>query len=184
MPIAAIVLCGGRSSRFGSDKTRAVLDGRPLLDHVLDALPDDWPIVAVGPARTTSREVTWVREDPVFAGPLAALAAGMRRIETPTFVLIGADMPYAGTAVTDLTQRLADTPDDLDAVLGRTPDGRLQPLLLAARADASRAMMPTNPADASLMSWVKNLRWATHDIGALQAHDIDTPADFIPPQVF
>lgn len=184
MSTTAIVLCGGRSSRFGSDKTRALLEGRPLLDHVLAALPDDWPIVAVGPARTTSREVTWVHESPVFAGPLAALAAGVERIETPAFVLVGADMPYAGAAVTDLAQRLAQSPHDLDAVLGRTPDGRLQPLLLAARSVLSRSTMPTDPTDASLMSWIKTLRWAAHDVGDLQAHDIDTPQDFTPPPVF
>jgi len=36
--IAAIVLAAGASSRFGSSKALARLDGRPLLEHVLDAL--------------------------------------------------------------------------------------------------------------------------------------------------
>jgi molybdenum cofactor cytidylyltransferase len=36
--IAAIVLAAGASSRFGSPKALAPLDGRPLLEHVLDAL--------------------------------------------------------------------------------------------------------------------------------------------------
>lgn len=34
----AYILCGGRSSRFGSDKARAVIDGVPLLLHLGDAL--------------------------------------------------------------------------------------------------------------------------------------------------
>ncbi len=36
--IAALVLAAGASSRFGSPKALARLDGRPILDHVLDAL--------------------------------------------------------------------------------------------------------------------------------------------------
>src|SRR5215218_5056081 len=36
--VAAIVLAAGASSRFGSPKPLARLDGRPLLEHVLDAV--------------------------------------------------------------------------------------------------------------------------------------------------
>jgi molybdopterin-guanine dinucleotide biosynthesis protein A len=36
--ILGAVLAGGRSSRFGSDKAMALLEGRPLIDHVILAL--------------------------------------------------------------------------------------------------------------------------------------------------
>lgn len=38
MTLAAIVLAAGAASRFGSPKALAVLDGRPILEHVLDAV--------------------------------------------------------------------------------------------------------------------------------------------------
>ncbi|MBO1753996.1 molybdenum cofactor guanylyltransferase [Allobranchiibius sp. CTAmp26] len=181
MDLTAIVLCGGRSSRFGSDKTRAPLDGRPLLDHVLDTLPPDWPIVAVGPRRTTARTVTWVREEPAFAGPLAALAAGLASLATPTFVLVGADMPYAAGTAVALTEQLSRAPEDVDAVVGRTPDGRMQPLLLACRTAAARSALPPDPVGASLMSWVRRLRSSAYDVTATAAHDVDTPGDLTGP---
>lgn len=181
MSTAAIVLCGGRSTRFGADKTRAVLEGRPLLDHVLDALPPDWPIVLVGPRRTTSRDVVWVRETPAFGGPLAALATGLARIETSTFTLIGADMPYAGATARLLAARLQRASDDIDTVIARTPDGRLQPLLIAARTPAGRKALPADPSDASLMTWLRRMHAAPHDIDDATAFDIDTPAD-LPPE--
>ncbi len=177
MPATAIVLTGGRSSRFGSDKTRALIEGRPLLDHVLDSLPASWPIVAVGPARRTSREVVWVREEPMHGGPLAALAVGLALVETRSFVLLGADMPHVSDVPLILAGRLDDEPDEVDAIAARTPDGRLQPLLLAARTEPGRRALPTDPAGASLMSWLKNLRYEPHDVSGQQAHDIDTTAD-------
>lgn len=181
MSTTAVVLCGGRSLRFGSDKTRALLAGRPLLDHVLDALPADWPIVTVGPARTTSREVTWVREQPAFGGPLAGLAAGLSQVDTAMFALLGGDMPQVGDTPAAMIRRLLGEPDDVDAVVAQSPDGRLQPLLSAARTELSRTSLPRDPVDASLMSWIRKLRWRAHDIGERPAYDIDTPTDLMGP---
>lgn len=177
MDPTAIVLCGGRSSRFGSDKTRTPLDGRPLLDHVLDSLPADWPIVAVGPRRTTARTVTWVREEPAFAGPLAALAAGLAAVRSPAVVVLGGDMPYAADAAVALAEQLSREPEDTDALIGRTPDGRLQPLLLACRTEAARHALPHDPAGASLMSWARRLRHSAYDVTPAAAHDVDVPGD-------
>ena len=52
-----IVLAGGASSRFGSDKLAAPLDGRPLLHHALDAVAAvaDHVIVVVGPGQAGPR---------------------------------------------------------------------------------------------------------------------------------
>ena len=177
MDPTAIVLCGGRSSRFGSDKTRALIEGRPLLDHVLDALPVDWPLVAVGPPRPTTRTVTWVREEPAFAGPLAALAAGLATVRTSAFVVLGGDMPYAARAAVALAEQLARAPEDVDALIGRTPDGRLQPLLLACRTAAAREALPADPVGASMMSWARQLRHSAYDVTPAAAHDVDVPDD-------
>ena len=38
MRVVGLVLAAGAASRFGTDKLAAELEGRPLLDHVLDAL--------------------------------------------------------------------------------------------------------------------------------------------------
>jgi molybdopterin-guanine dinucleotide biosynthesis protein A len=38
MKLLGAIIAGGQSSRFGSDKALALLDGRPLIDHVADGL--------------------------------------------------------------------------------------------------------------------------------------------------
>ena len=36
--VSAVILAGGRSSRFGRDKLAEPIDGRTLLRHVIDAV--------------------------------------------------------------------------------------------------------------------------------------------------
>jgi molybdopterin-guanine dinucleotide biosynthesis protein A len=93
--IAAIVLAGGRGSRLGGfDKSAVEVDGRPLLDHVLDAVRGCAPVIVVGPPGIVRPGVTTVREDPPFGGPVAAIAAALDAL-APT--LPGAPAPPAET---------------------------------------------------------------------------------------
>ena len=65
-----MVLAGGRGSRLGGvDKASVVVDGRTLLDHVLDAVALAELIVVVGPRKADVPGVTWAREDPPGGGP-------------------------------------------------------------------------------------------------------------------
>jgi molybdopterin-guanine dinucleotide biosynthesis protein A len=94
----AVVLAGGRSRRMGGgDKTRLPVDGTPLLDRVLAALPPDTGAVVVGDERPTSRPVTWVREEPPYAGPAAAVAAGLPMVVRDVVVLLAGDLPLLTT---------------------------------------------------------------------------------------
>lgn len=81
VPWTAVVLAGGRGSRMGGvDKPRIEVDGRTLLARVIAGIPTDVPIVMVGPMHddAIARKVRVVREEPVFGGPVAALAAALQ----------------------------------------------------------------------------------------------------------
>lgn len=71
------VLAGGRSSRFGSDKAEALLDGIRLLDHAAATL-GAWcdAVVVIGrddPAHASAPD--WPRPD---CGPLGGVAGALR----------------------------------------------------------------------------------------------------------
>jgi molybdenum cofactor cytidylyltransferase len=64
--VIAIVLAAGASSRFGAPKLLADLGGRPVLQHVLDALDaapvDDVVIVLGAGHEETERAIAWRRQ--------------------------------------------------------------------------------------------------------------------------
>lgn len=128
--ISALVLCGGRSARFGSDKSLALLAGRPLLTHVIEA------------ARALCAEVLLVDKDParyrgLSAGarlvvdrspletPLAGLEAGLAACAHETALLLAGDMPLAADAA--LIAALEGALDGADAA-APVAGGALQPL--------------------------------------------------------
>jgi molybdopterin-guanine dinucleotide biosynthesis protein A len=175
-PPTAVVLCGGAGRRFGGDKTRADLAGSPVLDHVLDGLPSDWPVVCVGEPRQTERPVRWCREDPPGGGPVAAIAAALPHVVSPVVVVLGGDMPYAAGPAPSLAHQLDEAPE-LEAVLGRDGDGRLQPLLAAYRTEALRAAVPQPAAGTPLMRLLDSLRTLVVALPDGAALDVDTTED-------
>jgi molybdopterin-guanine dinucleotide biosynthesis protein A len=174
--VTAVVLCGGAGLRFGGDKTRADLAGSPVLDHVLDGLPAEWLVFCVGAPRPTSRVVRWHREEPPGGGPVAGLAAALAHLESPVVVVLGGDMPYAAGSAPDLVARLGVSAD-VDAVVGRDGDGRLQPLLAAYRTDALVRSLPAEPAGTPLMRLLDPLRTLVVEVPEEAALDVDTAED-------
>jgi molybdenum cofactor cytidylyltransferase len=63
MHVTALVLAAGAATRFGSPKQLAPLDGRPLLQHPLDALADagidDVVVVLGAEAAAIEAAITW-----------------------------------------------------------------------------------------------------------------------------
>lgn len=90
-PILGAVLAGGRSSRFGSDKAMALLDGRTLLDHARAGLaPHAAEVVICGRSGGLPDRP---RPD---MGPLGGLNAALHHALSHGFIGVlttGCDMP-------------------------------------------------------------------------------------------
>jgi molybdenum cofactor guanylyltransferase len=184
--VAVIVLAGGASRRWGGrDKTAALLDGRPVLEHAVRALVAGAGVrcadaVVAGPRSDAAvlPGVTWVREEPPGGGPVAGLAAGLGRLgPSVDVVVLGAgDAPFAGEAVPAL---LAALTDGMEGVIGVDPSGRDQVLLGAYRFPALRRALVTleDPAGARVRDLVAGLKLGRVPVGARAALDLDTPED-------
>jgi molybdopterin-guanine dinucleotide biosynthesis protein A len=174
-PITVVVLAGGGSTRFGSDKLAAPLGGTTVLDHLLAGLPPRWPVVLVGPPRPTVRpDATWVQEDPAGGGPLAAVAAALAVVATPRVAVAAGDMPFAAAALPVLTEALVGAGAGT-AVVARV-GGRENPLLAVYDRDAVRAALP----DATGGLPARTLLAVPHvvvDVPEALGRDVDTRAD-------
>lgn len=140
----AVILAGGRSSRLGgTPKQDLVLGAASLLDRALEAASGAARRVVVGPDPGTLPDgVQSCREEPAFAGPAAAIAAGLDALAglealagphahaPAAFVLVLAcDMPHAAEAVRVLCAALPDAADaGKQGVIAQAADGTNQPL--------------------------------------------------------
>jgi len=140
--VAAVVLAGGKSRRFGSDKLVAAVSGGSLLEQALVGLPDSAPVIVVGPERPLRGATRFVREDPAGGGPAAAMVVGLRAaldLDVDDFLVLPGDAPAAGLAAVLLRQVLADTA--AAAVVGTDASGFEQPLQLALRRSAAEQLV-------------------------------------------
>ena len=133
--VAALVLAGGRSRRFGTDKLAAEISGRPLLDGALDAAlaaADAQVVVVGGVERALPDGVLVTREEPAYAGPFAAVAAGLALVDADVVLVLAGDLLDPGPAIPALLAALAAQPH-ADAAVVVDASGRRQTLLAAFR---------------------------------------------------
>lgn len=189
--VTAIVLAGGRSSRFGSDKLVAEVDGRPLLHHPIAAVAglaaEIVIVVAPGSDPPLPAGARLIRDPLPFGGPLVGLAAALESVTEPVAIVVGGDMPSLVPAV---LQRLVDRiGPDLRAVTLEVP-GRVQPLPVALAVEPARTA-----AREVLASGGRSLRdllaalgavtlpaaeWHALDPAGSTIVDIDRPGDLRP----
>jgi len=202
---AAIILAGGRSSRFGADKLAARLDGIPVLEHALRAVARvaDPVVVVVGPDAPSPSvpsdlrvEVVPARDLVADQGPLAGLAGGLAALGSwaasngegaapDVVLLVAGDMPTLVPGVLDLLARELDAKPSLGAVTLETDPPTLLP-------SAIRATLAAPVAEALLAADRRSLRgllesvpsttvpsaaWRAIDPDGRTLRDIDTPGD-------
>lgn len=103
---AALVIAGGRSTRFGDrDKAVAELAGTPMIRRVVDRVADAVDEVVVN-CRTDqvdsisaalddgSFDPTFAEDRETDAGPMAGIARGLEAVSAPYTLVIACDMPF------------------------------------------------------------------------------------------
>jgi molybdopterin-guanine dinucleotide biosynthesis protein A len=126
-----IILTGGTSHRFGSNKSEAEINGRSLLDILTSELDD---LIIVGPK--TNIDAIYVREEPIGGGPVAAIGAAMNVVDTELVAIFATDMPFAPKILEKLEQSLVD-----DAALPVDSEGFVQPLAALYKSNQLRSAL-------------------------------------------
>ena len=114
--VLGVVLAGGRSSRFGSDKALALADGAPLLHRAVQLLASECDQVVVASSRP-EHDVVGARRLPdlrAAKGPLGGMEAAFvhaREQGFPVVLVLACDLPSVDAArVRGLISGLGDAP--------------------------------------------------------------------------
>lgn len=169
----AVVLAGGTSSRFGSDKLAVRVAGSTLLERVLAAVASATQVVVVGERRPVQVAVTWTREDPPGSGPAAAVVAALPLVRTDRVVLLAADQPFVDeTTVARLLRAARPGAVLVDGT------GRRQYLCSAfVTADLRAAAGSADWTDRSVRALLSAIELVPVRAEGREAHDVDTPDD-------
>lgn len=126
--ITGIILAGGRSTRMGTEKGLVLLDGKPFVAHIINALEglvDEVIIVSENTAYDAfghKRVADIIKE----SGPIAGIHSGLTNSGTQDNLVLSCDVPLVSKS---LLQKLMDTNKKEDDVVQFRADGRTIPLI-------------------------------------------------------
>jgi len=185
--LGAILLAGGRATRVdGASKPLFDVGGRTLLTAAVAAATDAGarPITVAAPILDEALPVSWVREDPPFTGPAAAVLAALTSwpsTDDPAWVLLLAcDLPGIGGAVPLLVEALPLLPADSDGVCLADAASRPQWLIGAYRTRVLRAaasVLPDAGRDAPVRALLDDLAITVIAASDGLTRDVDTWED-------
>jgi molybdenum cofactor cytidylyltransferase len=188
--VGGLVLAAGSSTRFGSPKALAELEGRPLLEHVLDAAAAAYlqPVVVVlgDSAPEIERRIRWrnerrIRNPDPARGLSSSLRDGIADLSAiapraDAVVLLG-DQPRTSAEIIRRLVEAADLTDHPIVVPRYAAGGGSNPVFIRRdafrivhEAEDDRGLGPILTARPDLVSWI--------DVEGSNP-DVDTPADLV-----
>lgn len=194
MSVSGIVLAGGRSSRFGTDKLAARFGDSSLLQRAVAAVgavsSEVIVVLAPGderPLPATSVPVRRAVDPEPFGGPLVGLLAGLEAARESVAVVVGGDMPTLSPDVLRfLIRALVASEGSRDAAV-LVQRGEIRPLPCAVRngiaTQAARRVL--GDGERSLKALIRSINalsvaevdWRPLDPTAATLLDVDLPGD-------
>jgi molybdopterin-guanine dinucleotide biosynthesis protein A len=120
------ILAGGKSRRFGQNKALFVIDGKPIIERVIAAIPPASQIFLItnSPAEYVHLALPILPDHYPGCGPLAGIHAGLQHSPQEWSFFLACDFPGLQSSV---IKEILAAPRDAQIVLPATPEG-LQPL--------------------------------------------------------
>ncbi len=125
--ITGIVIAGGKSSRMGQDKATIKYKGIRLIDYAINILQKYTQNILISSNNHISNiKHTVIPDKYKNIGPISGLYSCLKASKTELNIIIPCDVP-------DLNHRLykilIENSKNVDAVIPRLPNGKLEPLI-------------------------------------------------------
>jgi len=164
-----VILAGGSSSRFGTNKSLALFRQEPLIRHVAKCLETIFPErLLVTNEPDTFAFLNWPMTGDLFreCGPLAGIHAALKKIKTEQGFIIACDMPLLKT---EFISSLCNLAGDWEAALPWPPSGP-EPLHAVYRRKANDLLeSQLNRGNYKIVKVVESLRLRTVDLEELKS---------------
>ncbi len=104
MNLTAIILAGGKSSRMGTDKGLVLVNGKPMVEYLLDL----FNVFQIPTIIVTNNPIYKQFNVPIFEdlikdkGPLAGIYTGLMNVETEKNIIVSCDIPGITLKIIDL----------------------------------------------------------------------------------
>ena len=165
MDRSAVVLAGGFSSRFSQDKALLELDGKPLVNCVIDAVSSvvDEVILVVNTPERAKQYAKLVRTNVKFAvdseeskGILIDALTGLKAAQGKYCVLLPSDTPLVSRDVLELLFELCQ---GKTAAVPRWPNEQVEPLhsVYHSKSAVKAAEIAVEEGKLDLLSMIENL---------------------------
>ena len=128
--MTSIILAGGKSSRLGRSKALQVIEGKSLIQRVVDRLSilstEIIIVTSHGEAIPCSSAVRIKTVADIYPGkgPLVGIYSGLIASSSPRAIVVGCDMPFLSVGLLEYMTQICST---FDVVVPRIKD-KLEPL--------------------------------------------------------
>lgn len=127
MDICAVILCGGQSTRMGTNKSLLEINNQKVIDILVEELKqitDSTILIANDKAPYEYLNLPIYKDRYLDSGPLAGIEAAMHHVESKSYLFAACDMPFINK---DIYKYLFQFLGDVDAVVPKY-EGRVHPL--------------------------------------------------------
>jgi molybdopterin-guanine dinucleotide biosynthesis protein A len=125
--IKCCIIAGGKSGRFGSDKSLHIYEGKPLISHTYDAVKpvfDEIYIIAPGGEKFSFLDAKIIPDIIPGLGPIGGIYTAVESLDLERVFIFPCDMPFINT---EFIKYMTEIPDYYDIIVPEL-NGRYQPL--------------------------------------------------------
>ena len=156
IPISAFILIGGKSERFGSEKWRANINGKSVLDRIWDGCMYFEERIVIGKEKPKDFKKPFICDQLEIQAPINGLYTAIQHAKDDWIQLVSCDLPLIDA---DVFQILWNTKtQESDAVIPLTNNRHQVTCALYHRRILNYLESAIYENDFSLLSLIKNLK--------------------------
>jgi len=115
----ACIIAGGKSGRFGEDKSIYIHEGRPLISHVIDVIKpvfEDVVLIANDSEKFSFLGLDVIPDIIPGLGPIGGIYTALEKIDCSRVFIFPCDMPFLNT---EFVRYMSRIPDLYDVIVPR-----------------------------------------------------------------